>query len=213
MHKSESTAALFSALSKAQLEVENATKNASNPHFKSRYADLSEVLNTVRPVFSKHGLSIVQLPGYEAGIASMETILAHDSGEWMSGISKCKLTKDDAQGYGSACTYLRRYSLAALAAIAQEDDDGNVASQPKVQAKAGETRLKEAATPAIAPKVVDLGAQNELAQTWLQRISQVSAVADLANARKLAAENFPDPDIRSQIESKIDERIASLETK
>lgn len=130
MNKSDSIKALAAAMAKAQGELENANKNAANPHFRSRYADLAEVLNTVRPVLAKHGLSIVQMPSFEAGIASVETLLMHESGEWMSSVSSAPMQKQDAQSVGAATTYLRRYSLAAFAGVAQEDDDGNTASQP-----------------------------------------------------------------------------------
>ena len=129
MQKSESIAALAKALAAAQSKLENASKNSINPHFRNMYADLAEVLNTVRPVFSEHGLSVIQFPGYESGVASVETVLAHESGEWMSNVAACRVSKDDAQGVGSAITYLRRYSLAAVAGIAQEDDDAQMAVQ------------------------------------------------------------------------------------
>ena len=77
MNKSESIAAISQAIAKAQGEVENASKNAKNPHFKSKYADLAELLNTVRPVFSIHGLAIVQMPSFDGGIASVETMIIH----------------------------------------------------------------------------------------------------------------------------------------
>jgi hypothetical protein len=127
MNKSESVKELATALAKAQGEVENASKSSVNPHFKSKYADLAEIINTVRPVFSSHGLSILQSPSFADGVASVETTLMHNSGEWISGVASCTVTKNDAQGVGSATTYLRRYSLAALACIAQEDDDANAA--------------------------------------------------------------------------------------
>lgn len=129
MNKSESIKELATALAQAQLEVENASKNAVNPHFRNSYADLAEVLNTVRPVFAKNQLAITQWPMYADGVAAVETVLAHSSGEFISNVASCRVTKDDAQGVGSAITYLRRYSLAAVAGVAQEDDDGNVASQ------------------------------------------------------------------------------------
>lgn len=128
MNKTDSIAELAKALAKAQGEIENASKNAANPHFKSKYADLAEVLNTVRPVFSLHGLSVLQMPSFDGGIASVETMLMHTSGEWISNTCSAPVSKNDAQGVGSAITYLRRYSLAAFAGIAQEDDDGNSAS-------------------------------------------------------------------------------------
>lgn len=127
MQKSDQINELAAALAKAQGEIENASKNAANPHFKSKYADLAEVLNTVRPVFTKHGLSVSQFPSFADGLASVETVLMHSSGQWMSGTASAGVTKMDAQGVGSAITYLRRYSLAAVAGIAQEDDDANAA--------------------------------------------------------------------------------------
>lgn len=130
MNHSENIASIAGALSKAQGEIQNASKNAKNPHFKSSYADLAEVLNTIRPVFAKHGLSIVQMPALTDNVASVETMILHESGEWISGISSAPLGgRGDAQAVGSATTYLRRYSAAALACIAQEDDDGNTAAK------------------------------------------------------------------------------------
>ena len=150
MLKSDSIKELATALAKAQGEIENASKNATNPHFRSQYADLAEVLNTVRPALSKHGLSVSQWPSYDNGMASVETILAHSSGEWISSIASAPVMKHDPQGVGSALTYLRRYSLAAVAGIAQEDDDGNGGSgnhhQGKEPAKAATPRALDTAT-------------------------------------------------------------------
>lgn len=127
MNKSEQINELATALAAAQSELENASKSSVNPHFKSRYADLAEVINTVRPVFSKHGLALTQCPSFESGIVSVETILMHKSGQWMSSTISAPVSKLDAQGVGSATTYCRRYALAAIANIAQEDDDGESA--------------------------------------------------------------------------------------
>lgn len=135
MQKSDSIAALAAALAEAQGEMENASKNSTNPHFKSKYADLAEVLNTVRPVLSKHGLSVTQFPSYGDGLVHVETIIAHKSGEWMSEKCSAPAQKQDPQGVGSAISYLRRYSLAAVCGIAQEDDDANAATKPKAETK------------------------------------------------------------------------------
>lgn len=118
---------LATALARAQGEIENASKASVNPHFRSKYADLAECLNTVRPVFSKHGLAVTQFPSYENGIVSVTTVLTHASGQWMKGVISAPVSKQDAQGVGSATTYCRRYALAAVAGIAQEDDDANSA--------------------------------------------------------------------------------------
>ncbi len=127
MQKSDSIKELATALAKAQGQLENASKSSTNPHFKSKYADLAEVINTVRPVFAEHGLSVMQCPSFADGIVSVETIVMHSSGEWMASTVSAPVSKQDAQGVGSAITYCRRYSLAAVAGIAQEDDDANSA--------------------------------------------------------------------------------------
>jgi len=147
MYKSETIGALSKALSIAQGKIENASKNAANPHFKSKYADLAEVLNTIRPVFSECGLSYIQFPSYCDGIAHVDTLLMHESGEWISNTSSAPVTKQDAQGVGSTTTYLRRYSLAAMAGIAQEDDDANSAvggkGKPQEIKLIGDVEFKE----------------------------------------------------------------------
>ena len=152
MNKSDSIASLAAALAKAQGEMENASKNSQNPHFKSKYADLAEILNTVRPVLSKHGLAVTQFPAFEAGTAHVETILTHASGEWMSGTCSAPVQKSDPQGVGSALTYLRRYSLAAVCGLAQEDDDANAASKgQRPTTQPAKTTPAQAAKPMPTP--------------------------------------------------------------
>lgn len=90
------TPELFAALALAQGEIENANKNAANHHFRSKYADLAEVLNTIRPVFAKHGLSLIQSPGYDGSMASVTTVLAHQSGGYMTSTASCVPAKADA---------------------------------------------------------------------------------------------------------------------
>ena len=139
MNQSETITKLAAALVAAHSEVENAVKDSQNPFFKSNYASLNSVLGTVKPVFGRHGLVVVQMPSEAAdGFTGLESIILHESGEWISQTAAApipiKYTSDgeprppDAQSVGSAITYLRRYSLAALAGITQEDDDGNAAS-------------------------------------------------------------------------------------
>ena len=131
MNLEHSNLDLFKALAKFQGEVENATKGSVNPHFKSKYADLAEVLNTVRPVLAANGLSVIQSPSFDGGIAHVTTTLAHSSGGYITGTMSCVPAKLDGQGIGAATTYLRRYSLAAVCGVAQEDDDGNTAAHTK----------------------------------------------------------------------------------
>lgn len=127
---SMSLTSLAKALAAAQGELTDAAKTSTNPGFKSKYADLAEVLQTVRPVLSKHGLSVVQGPGSytkELGTVAVTTVLLHSSGEFIQTVLQVPVTKPDAQGVGGAITYGRRYSLAAMVGIAQDDDDGNTA--------------------------------------------------------------------------------------
>jgi hypothetical protein len=138
MNTDKATPELYAALAAVQGEVENATKGSSNPHFKSKYADLAEILNTVRPVCAKHGIAILQSTAFDAETTtvSVATVLAHQGGGSISSIAACVPSKSDAQGVGAATTYLRRYALAAMTGIAQEDDDGNAAAHTKKEAPA-----------------------------------------------------------------------------
>jgi len=126
---SPTIAELAKALSAAQGEVEGAVKGKANPAFRSKYADLAAVWDACREALTKHGLAVIQSPGPCAdGRMEMTTMLAHASGEWMRGTLTIPLAKVDAQAYGSATTYARRYALAAFVGVAPEDDDGNAAT-------------------------------------------------------------------------------------
>ena len=124
MRKSESIKNIALALSKFQSEVENPKNTADNPYYKSKYAPLQDVLNIVRPLLSKHGLSIVQSPSGDGERISIHTMLIHESGEWIEfDPLVLKAEKITPQGAGSAITYGRRYSLSAVLGISSEDDD------------------------------------------------------------------------------------------
>jgi hypothetical protein len=122
--------ALFAAMAKAFPEIEGASKDKNNPAFKSKYADLTSVSDAIKPALVKHGLFYSQITHEQAGGVCVETILCHESGESFSfGKLFVPAGKQDAQGYGSALTYARRYSLMTAFGVCPEDDDGNAASQ------------------------------------------------------------------------------------
>jgi len=123
--------AIFKAFIAAQKEFGPALKTSTNPHFRSRYADLSACVEAVIDALNSNGLGLVQVTHpCESGV-SVETVLVHESGQTMTnGVLHVPASKQDAQGYGSALTYARRYSLMAICGIAPEDDDGNKASKP-----------------------------------------------------------------------------------
>lgn len=153
MKHSESLAKFAPAFVAAQAEIENAHKNATNPHFRSKYADLTEIIDAIRPTLAKHGLGIIQIPGFEDGVLTMDNMILHTSGEWISGVSGSPIAKQDPQGVGSAITYMRRYSLAAMCGITQEDDDGNAASRNGTEPEArSETKVAQKKIEKIATR-------------------------------------------------------------
>ena len=132
MNKSESIKNLAIALAKFQGEVSNPSNTATNPFFKSKYAPLDTVLNTVRPILSKNGLSVVQAPSGDGESIIVATTLIHESGEWIEFPELVlKADKATAQGAGSAITYARRYALSAILGISSEDDDDGNSAEPK----------------------------------------------------------------------------------
>lgn len=124
--------ALATALAKAQAEIKAALKDSKNPHFKSSYADLTSVWDACRGALTKNGLSVIQKTDFSEGEVWLETILLHADGDQITGRYPLRPQQQTPQGYGSALTYARRYSLAAMVGVvADEDDDGNAASAPR----------------------------------------------------------------------------------
>jgi hypothetical protein len=121
--------ALFAALAKAQAAMDNVVKDSANPHFKSRFASLAAVRDVVIPALAEQGIAVVQMPGNDSeGRVTIKTVLLHESGTLDCGTVATTATVrggNEAQALGSAVSYLRRYSLAAICGVAQEDDDGN----------------------------------------------------------------------------------------
>lgn len=168
--------AIASALVKAQKEFGPALKTAINPAFRSsasggKYADLASCIEAVIDALNNNGIYLMQLTEEREGGVCVQTVFIHESGEQMSsGSLYVPAAKHDPQGYGSALTYVRRYSLMAACGIAPEDDDGNastasappkeapkatppappkppVAAPKKVEGKTGEWQLKVSSEP------------------------------------------------------------------
>jgi hypothetical protein len=119
------------SLVKALSELTNLAKDKVNPHFKSRFTSLDAILDATRPVLAKHGLALSQEPVFEDGMAGVVTRIIHTSGESRESKLILPLRDQSAQGVGSAISYARRYSAAAVLGIASdEDDDGQQASTP-----------------------------------------------------------------------------------
>lgn len=134
--KSDQINELATALAKAQSEMHGAKKDATNPFYKSAYADLGSVWEACREVLTKNGLSVAQVVDTIPSMQVLVTFLLHSSGQWISSAYPLRPVKDDPQGMGSAISYARRYSLAAMVGIYQTDDDAETAQNRPVIKKA-----------------------------------------------------------------------------
>jgi hypothetical protein len=131
---------LASAMALAFAEIEGATKSATNPHFKSKYADLGAIIGAIKPALINHGLFFTQRCQPAEDGVSVETVLHHSGGEKESlGTIYVPANKRDAQGFGSALTYARRYALQTAFGVPTEDDDGNAAVASNARSKANST--------------------------------------------------------------------------
>ena len=128
MRTSEQTDKLWPAVVKARQAMKGPKKDSTNPHFKSKYADLSECIDAADAAGSPHGLVTLQEPSSDSAGVSVSTIIVHESGQWVQFDPLfIPASKSDAQGFGSAVSYARRYSIKAAWNMADDDDDGNAA--------------------------------------------------------------------------------------
>jgi hypothetical protein len=129
MKTSETIGKIAPSLLQAQKAIRFAVKDATNGHLKNKYADLSSVIDAVKGPLNDAGIIFIQSPApSDDGKLHLTTRLIHESGEWIESTAVTPLQKADPQGVGSAITYMRRYSLAAITGLYQDDDDGNAAS-------------------------------------------------------------------------------------
>jgi hypothetical protein len=143
---------LAKALSKAQAEFTTVPQSGFNPHFKNKFSTLEDCINMTRPILSKHGLAISQMPNTIDGQYVLTTILMHESGESIVSNQPVVSMKQDPQSLGSALSYCRRYSLTGVLSLASGDfeDDGNAATAP---AKPTPAKAKATKNQSIADRV------------------------------------------------------------
>jgi ERF superfamily protein len=127
MDISEQISELATALAKAQLRIEGATKDGLNPHFRSKYATLASVWDAARTPLGENGLSVVQGTSAEGAAVKITTMLLHSSGQWIKDTLTITAQQDTPQGIGSAISYGRRYGLSSMVGISQSDDDAEAA--------------------------------------------------------------------------------------
>lgn len=129
MKTSDSIKNIAVALVSAQSQIKFAVKDSTNPHFKSKYANINSVIDAVKKPLNDNGIAILQsLSPSDDGKLHLTTRLIHSSGEWIEDTAVCPIQKQDPQGLGSAISYIRRYSLSALCAVYADDDDGQSAA-------------------------------------------------------------------------------------
>lgn len=164
MNRSESITKIAPAIVAMQAALKPAIKDSKNPFFNSKYADLGSVWEACYKALEENKLAVVQMSSPAGpGRIALETIILHESGEWISGIAEAPSSgagkdgkvKDDPQTYGSAQTYLRRYGLASAVGVIAEDDDGNTATHG-AKSPASQTKPAESIkVPAVlTPKVI-----------------------------------------------------------
>lgn len=188
MNVSDDRKELFKAISAAQGEFTTVEKGKDNPFFKSKYAPLDSIIEMIRPILPKHGLSVVQftdIPQDGQGVI-VETIITHESGQYISGRLLMPMAKVDPQGAGSAISYGRRYALAAaLNIVSDEDVDGNGHGEKE---KKPANKTAPTSTPApdnknasqgnVEPSKAQIDLLNELAEFCKGDTEQMGAVLD-----------------------------------
>ena len=189
------------AFVKAQREFSPALKTSNNPHFKSKYASLDSCVEAVIDALNANGIALQQFSYERDNGVAVETIFIHESGEMLkSGILFVPAVKHDAQGYGSALTYARRYSLMAACGIAPEDDDGNAASKPQSAPK-----------PQAAPKQdIKKVTQSELDSFKEMEFSSVDEVTKAGGAIWTRAKAAGQQDFRAAVEEIVEQKKEKL---
>lgn len=217
MKMSESITTIAGVLPKAQAEIKSAVKDATNPHFKSRYADLTSVIDACKAALNKHGITFLQpVRGGENGVI-VETVLLHTSGEWISDELELPVSKNDAQGVGSAITYGRRYGLQSMVGIPAEDDDGNAAvktAAERVLAKPSDAK-QEAVDALMRMDIADQQRMRDIAIQVIDAHENGAAADTLAgynfdNEQKLAIWSLLPSNVRSAIKkAKVNGELAT----
>ena len=194
---------IATALAEAQASMGKALKQSNNPHFRSKYADLGNVMDACLPSLNAVGIALIQPTGEDEHGRFVETILIHgESGESLSCRVPLIVAKNDMQGYGSAVTYARRYGLMAMAGIAPEDDDANAAAKAAPKQEQRQQKPQEIDADQIAQAtgyLADAESLDDLKDRWqklpkaVQRIAAVVEAKDKAKAGLDAATGLEEP--------------------
>lgn len=171
----------------AQMAMGKAIKNATNPHLKNRYADLTAVMDAALPALHEHGFALIQPSGADERGPYVDTILLHKSGERLSSRVHLIMSKQDMQALGSAQTYARRYGLLGMAGLTPEDDDGNAASQRQDPPARKDPPKPAGPTPqqiqGLIAKIQSTATLADLEVGWGKLSSEIKAIPDVIAAK------------------------------
>jgi len=176
---------IAAALATAQAQMGKALKQSSNPHFRSKYADLGNVMDACMPALNANGIALFQTVGRDEHGMYLKTILRHaDSGEWLEdGGMPLIVNKNDMQGLGSALTYARRYGLMSMVGIAPEDDDGNAAAAAPPPARQRPSGPSKDAVDAATSALGNADTLDALKAIWTDLPSDVRAAPAVVAAK------------------------------
>ena len=180
---------IATALAKAQMNMGKALKQANNPHFRSKYADLGNVMDACLPALNEAGIALIQPTGEDEHGRFVETILIHgESGESLTCRVPLIVAKNDMQGFGSAVTYGRRYGLMAMAGIAPEDDDGNAAAKaaPKQEHRRNDQKSNEDDAAKACEYLNDASDIDDLIGRWKKLPFNTKEIPDVIEAKDKA---------------------------
>lgn len=206
------------AMIKVQGILKPAPKDSTNPYYNSTYSDLTSVWNACREALTSNDICVIQRPfGDTHGNIGVNCLLIHSSGQWLSSSLYAKLSKNDPQIVGSAITYFRRYSLAAMVGIVQEDDDGEGAKKgrdnaptPPTQPNNNEKKLNYKAPQ--SPLITDIMDIMDIIITDIVDIKNSKTTDELKNKYEACKKKYRDEHLK-KINIAVNERKKQLESK
>lgn len=198
---------LAQALTTAIADMDKASKDATNPHFKSKYADLTSINDVAKPALAKVGIAVLQPPSTREGCVVVTTILMHTSGQWIASELVMLPVNDTPQGIGSTITYARRYGLSGILGITAEDDDGNAGSLGQRREPPPKAQERARTNPPETREVIDdpelkrlleranasASEGNDLLIGMFDKVEELSDKAQASAAWKKACATFGDP--------------------
>jgi hypothetical protein len=192
MNRSESISKIAAALLKAQASMGNASKGASNPYFRSSYADLNAIREVVTPALNANGITVLQPTTTLDGKSYVETTLLHESGEFLSSLTEIVTAKqNDPQAAGSGISYARRYGLQSFLSVGAADDDGEAAMGRGKSSSLSPAQTAYAAKQASKAVTTNVGVTGDVSEEGTSSVAATTTVASSAPATSSTPKKVP----------------------